>query len=117
MCVHLRAGLLCCAFPGLLSMLVVPMMWHWVGGGFSAIHGTVGCFMFVLRVDSWLEGTPPLVHNFSFVYKLASPLVYSRMAVSIPGWLLWLVFAIIDIWTYRFFTSSDSDQYGDDTGA
>ncbi len=109
------AGLLCCIMPGLSSLIGVPMMWHWVGGGFSAMHGTVACFLFVVHVDGWLEGTPPLVRKFSFVYRLASPLLYARAVLSLRGWLELLVFLGIDAWVYSAFTSPSSAD--DETGA
>lgn len=111
----LHAGLLCFIMPGLTALICVPLMWHWVGGGFSAVHGTVACFLYVMYMDGWLVRAPPLVRTFSFLYKLAGPLLYAKLALLGRGWCELLLFLLVDWWAYSFIrnTSSEREKTGE----
>ncbi len=100
--------------PGLTALICVPLMWHWVGGGFSAVHGTVACLLYVMYMDGWLVRAPPLVRAFSFLYKLAGPLLYAKLALLGRGWCELLLFLLVDWWAYSFIRSTSSE--GEKTG-
>ena len=111
----LYAGLLCFALPGLTTLICVPLMWHWVGGGFSAVHGTAACLLYVMDMDGWLLRAPRAVRMFSFLYKLVGPILYTQLALLGRGWCEVLLFLFIDWWAYSFIrsTSSEGERNGE----
>jgi len=83
------------------DLFLMPLMWYWVGGGFSALFGTASCLASIFVImDPEVIKKYPLVRTYTVVIHMASPLVYTLLA-RWTGWFgqaVWVAFTAWRFW-------------------
>jgi hypothetical protein len=61
-------------------------MWHWVGGGFSAVAGIAFCLLTILVMEHALVSASVSVYALSLAFRLVMPLTYTLTARYLGFW-------------------------------
>lgn len=82
----------------LTGIAMMPLMWHFVGGGFSAVHGILAYIVYLCNLP---------VEDHVLLYDIGLPAVYAAVMMFIPWWLRLLLFILLDafiavmFWSFR----------------
>lgn len=98
--------------PAVGDLFLLPLMWYWVGGGWSAVFGTASCLASIfLIMDPEVIERRPWVRTYTAAIHLSTPLAYTLLA-RWTGWIgqtLWVVFTVWRVWTILRRTPSKSE--------
>ena len=87
--------------PAVGDLFLMPLMWYWVGGGWTALFGTASCLSSIFLIMDPDVITPhPWVRTYTLPIHVSTPLAYTLLA-RWTGWVgqtLWVAFAAWRIW-------------------
>ena len=87
--------------PVVGDLFLAPLMWYWVGGGWSAVFGTASCLASIfLIMDPAVTKAYPWVRTYTAAMHLSTPLAYTVLA-RWTGWIgqaLWVAFTAWRLW-------------------
>ena len=87
--------------PAVGDLFLLPLMWYWVGGGWSALFGTASCLASIfLIMDPEVIEKRPWVRTYTAAIHVSTPLAYTLLA-RWTGWIgqtLWVIFTVWRIW-------------------
>lgn len=100
----LQTGLLCLMVPcHMTTIFCLPLMWHWVGGGFSALAGLASCFMGILILENVAGQATGATYMSLLGFRVAMPLLYIPLArwTGFWGQAATLVGCVVYIYRHR----------------
>lgn len=83
------------------NLFLMPLMWRGVGGGFSAVSGTLCCLasVFIILDPGLAKGQCAWIREWALPVHLAYPMVYALLA-RLTGWVGQVVLLALSAWHF-----------------